>query len=87
MREWCERRVDCDTPETLVDDTAARYGLIHATDDAGAARAARQLLDEYKEVIGKEPREAVLAKLPLASLLAPQQADTVDALTPPPSSV
>jgi hypothetical protein len=64
VREWCERRADSDTPETLVDDAASRYGLIHSTDDAGAARAARQLLGEYKDVIGKELREAVLAKLP-----------------------
>jgi hypothetical protein len=47
----------------MVDDAAIRYGLIHVTDDAGAARAARQLLDEYKgefEELGK----GCLAKLP-----------------------
>ncbi len=64
VREWCDRRADFDTPESLVDETAVRYGLIHATDDAGGSRAARQLLDEYKDVIGKEPREDVLAQLP-----------------------
>jgi hypothetical protein len=64
VREWCERRADSDTPETLVDETAARYGLIHASDDAGAVRAARQLLGAYKDVIGKESGEAVLAKTP-----------------------
>lgn len=64
VREWCERRADCDTPESLVDETALRYGLIHATDDAGVARAVRQLLQEYKDVIGKEPRQAVLDQRP-----------------------
>jgi hypothetical protein len=63
VREWCRRRADCDTPETLVDETAVRYGLIHATDDADAARAARQLLDEYEDVIGKESGKAVLERL------------------------
>jgi hypothetical protein len=64
VREWCERRADSDTPETLVDEAAVRYGLIHASDDTGAARAVRQLLDEYKDVIRKESADAVLAKLP-----------------------
>ena len=63
VREWCERRADADTPEMLVDEAAVRYGLIHATDEVGAARAARQLLDDFKNVIRKEASEAVLAKL------------------------
>jgi hypothetical protein len=64
VREWCERRADCDTPETLVDDAAMRYGLIHSTDDVGPARVAKQLMDEYKDVIGKKLKAAVLARLP-----------------------
>lgn len=64
VREWCERRAESDTPETLVDEVAARYGLMHATDDVGAARAARQFMGEYEDLIGKELEEAVLAKLP-----------------------
>lgn len=63
VREWCERRADCDTPETLVDESAMRYGLIHAANDAGAASAARQLIDGHKDLIGKELREAVLTRL------------------------
>jgi hypothetical protein len=64
VREWCERRADFDAPESLVDETAAHYGLIHASDDAGAARAVKQLMDEYKDVIGKELGEAAQAQLP-----------------------
>jgi hypothetical protein len=62
VREWCERRTDFDMPESLVDEMAARMGLIHSTDRAGAVRAARQLLDEYKDEFG-EMRGVLLAKL------------------------
>jgi hypothetical protein len=61
VREWCGHRADSDTPETLVDESAMRYGLIHATD--GAAHAVGQLMGEYKDVIGKELREAAMARL------------------------
>jgi hypothetical protein len=63
VREWCERRTEADTPETLVDETAVRYGLIHSTDKTGAVRAAKQLLDEYKDEFGNL-REVLLARLP-----------------------
>lgn len=62
VREWCERRADSDTPETLVDDAAMRYGLIHSTDDAGAVRAVAQFMGEYKDVIGEGLGESGLAK-------------------------
>jgi hypothetical protein len=63
VREWCERRADGDVPEALVDEAAERYGLTHSKNKAGAVRDARQLLDEYKDVIQKELSEAVMAKL------------------------
>lgn len=63
VREWCERRTDSDTPEALVDALATKYDLIDPQDEAGAARAARQLLDEYRDVLGPM-REELLARLP-----------------------
>lgn len=62
VREWCECRTDVDTPEALVDALATKYGLIDPQDQAGAARAARQLLGEYRNALGPM-REKVLARL------------------------
>jgi hypothetical protein len=66
VREWCERRTVSDTPEELVDAFAIDYGLVDPQDEVEAARAVRQLLGEYKDVLGNL-RENVLAHLPPGS--------------------
>ncbi|MBX3694622.1 MAG: hypothetical protein KF790_05570 [Steroidobacteraceae bacterium] len=63
VREWCEYRTDADSPESFIDAIAADLGLIDSHDEAGAIRAARQLLDEYKDEFG-DLREVLLAQLP-----------------------
>lgn len=63
VREWCQYRTDTDSPEAFIDVIAADLGLIDSHDEAGAVRAARQLLDEYKDVFG-DLREVLLAQLP-----------------------